>query len=63
MAAGKATGSVLEAAEGPEAAFDRALALTPPDGLVVVTGSLYLVGKIREGLKGEIYPEAEALPA
>jgi dihydrofolate synthase / folylpolyglutamate synthase len=63
LAAGKATGSAVEAAHDPEAALDRAFALTPPDGLIVVTGSLYLVGKVREGLKVKSYPEAEALPA
>ena len=47
LAAAKATGSTFEAAPDPAAALERALALTPPDGLVVVTGSIYLVGKIR----------------
>ncbi len=52
LAAAAATGSSCEAAPDPDAAIARALVLTPPDGLVVVTGSIYLVGKIRDGLIG-----------
>jgi dihydrofolate synthase / folylpolyglutamate synthase len=37
----------------PAAALDRARALTPPDGLVCVTGSLYLVGEVRGLLRAQ----------
>ena len=47
LAAGKATGSEMEAAANAGAALDRAFALTPSEGLVVVTGSVYLVGEVR----------------
>jgi dihydrofolate synthase/folylpolyglutamate synthase len=63
LLAAKVTGSDVEAALDPAAALERALALTPPDGLVVVTGSVYLVGKIRAGLVAENDCEAEALHA
>jgi dihydrofolate synthase/folylpolyglutamate synthase len=35
----------VEAVEGVPAAIDRALSLTPPNGSVLVTGSLYTVGE------------------
>ncbi len=41
----------------PDAAFDRALQLAGPAGLVVVTGSLYLVGALRE----RFYPKREVV--
>src|SRR5271165_3658542 len=44
LAAARATGSDVEAAEGAISAVERALQLTPANGLVVVTGSVYLVG-------------------
>jgi dihydrofolate synthase / folylpolyglutamate synthase len=50
LAAAAATGSVAEQAEGGIQALERALELTPPGGLVVVTGSLYLVGEVRPAL-------------
>jgi dihydrofolate synthase/folylpolyglutamate synthase len=34
--------------ENPDEAFDEALRITPPDGLIVVCGSLFLVGEIRQ---------------
>ena len=35
-------------------ALDEALRITPPDGLIVVCGSLFLVGEIRQALSAEI---------
>jgi dihydrofolate synthase/folylpolyglutamate synthase len=46
--AAEATGSPAEAASGPIDALERASTLTPANGLAVVCGSVYLVGKIRE---------------
>jgi dihydrofolate synthase/folylpolyglutamate synthase len=43
----------LEVADTGGEALARALAATPPDGEVVVTGSLYLVGQIRALLTAE----------
>lgn len=43
---------VLEA-ERPAEALRLALEITPPDGLLAVTGSLYLVGEVRELLLAE----------
>jgi dihydrofolate synthase/folylpolyglutamate synthase len=40
----------LEVASNVAEALARALAVTPPDGQVVVTGSLYLVGEARSAL-------------
>jgi len=47
LAAARITGSQVEAAVDAVNAVDRALQLTPVDGLVVVTGSVYLVGQVR----------------
>jgi dihydrofolate synthase/folylpolyglutamate synthase len=49
-AAAAPTGAVTLAAENPEDAMDKAFALTPADGLVVVTGSVYLIGELRTRL-------------
>ncbi|HEX3470016.1 MAG TPA: folylpolyglutamate synthase/dihydrofolate synthase family protein [Silvibacterium sp.] len=46
-AAGVATGVRMITAEGVRDALKQAWALTPVDGLVVVTGSIYLVGAVR----------------
>jgi folylpolyglutamate synthase/dihydrofolate synthase len=46
--AARAAGAGAEACESPEAALDAALATTPPAGTVLVTGSLYLVGRLRD---------------
>jgi hypothetical protein len=40
----------VEAAANSVSALERALLLTPADGLVVVTGSVYLVGEVRPTL-------------
>ncbi len=44
------TGIAGEFFEAPEAALARARAESPPEGLVVATGSLFLVGRLREAL-------------
>jgi dihydrofolate synthase/folylpolyglutamate synthase len=38
----------VEVIQDREAAVDRALALAGPDDVVVVTGSFFLVGEVRE---------------
>jgi dihydrofolate synthase/folylpolyglutamate synthase len=47
LAAARSTGSEAEAAADAISAVERALQLTPNDGLVVITGSVYLVGQVR----------------
>jgi dihydrofolate synthase/folylpolyglutamate synthase len=47
LAAARPTGSEVEAAADAVSAVERALHLTPAHGLVVVTGSVYLVGEVR----------------
>jgi dihydrofolate synthase / folylpolyglutamate synthase len=47
LAAARTTGSEVEAATGAVNAIERALRITPAQGLVVVTGSVYLVGQVR----------------
>lgn len=51
LAAARAMGSVVEAADSAETALKRAREITPPDGLVVVTGSVYLVGGLRDAVR------------
>jgi dihydrofolate synthase/folylpolyglutamate synthase len=53
LAAAETIGSAVEAATGAISAVERALQLTPIGGLVVVTGSLYLVGQVRSSLLAE----------
>jgi dihydrofolate synthase/folylpolyglutamate synthase len=50
LAAAQTTGSDVEPAAGAVKAVERALQLTPANGLVVVTGSVYLVGQVRTQL-------------
>ncbi|MGB7190750.1 MAG: Mur ligase family protein, partial [Acidobacteriaceae bacterium] len=50
--AAEATGVRVLMAEGPRQALAQAMAATPPEGLVVVAGSVYLVGGLREMLVG-----------
>ena len=45
--AAQSTGVNTYIASNPREALIKALALTPPDGLIVVTGSVYLVGELR----------------
>jgi dihydrofolate synthase / folylpolyglutamate synthase len=47
LAAGRTTGSDVEAATDAMSAVERALQLTPVHGLVVATGSVFLVGQVR----------------
>jgi dihydrofolate synthase/folylpolyglutamate synthase len=47
LAAAHTTGSEVEAAPDAISAVERALSLTPAHGLVVITGSVYLVGQVR----------------
>ncbi len=47
LAAAQATASEVSAAKDAVTAVERALQITPTNGLVVVTGSVYLVGEVR----------------
>jgi dihydrofolate synthase/folylpolyglutamate synthase len=47
LAAARTTGSDAEGAASAVSAVERALEVTPVHGLVVVTGSVYLVGQLR----------------
>jgi dihydrofolate synthase / folylpolyglutamate synthase len=58
MAAAAKTGAEAEPAADPASALERALNATPPSGLVVITGSAYLVGKLRSELMTMIFVEA-----
>lgn len=49
--AAEATGARVHSVVSPPEALVEALALTPPDGIVVVTGSVYLVGEVRSLLQ------------
>jgi dihydrofolate synthase / folylpolyglutamate synthase len=48
--AAAATGTTTLAVSNPIHALNEALEITPADGLVVVTGSVYLVGELRPAL-------------
>jgi dihydrofolate synthase/folylpolyglutamate synthase len=61
LAAARPTGSEVEAAVGAVSAVERALHLTPTNGLVVVTGSVYLVGEVRPLLLASRPAPTEAL--
>jgi dihydrofolate synthase / folylpolyglutamate synthase len=47
LAAARTTGSEVEAAASAANALERALQITPANGLIVITGSVYLVGQVR----------------
>jgi dihydrofolate synthase/folylpolyglutamate synthase len=47
IAAAEPTGVTVHTTEDPRAALEQAWAVTPVEGLVVVTGSVYLVGAVR----------------
>ncbi|MBV8672907.1 MAG: bifunctional folylpolyglutamate synthase/dihydrofolate synthase, partial [Acidobacteriaceae bacterium] len=47
VAAAEATGVRIYTADDAQSAIDQAWAVTPRDGLVVVTGSVFLVGAVR----------------
>jgi dihydrofolate synthase/folylpolyglutamate synthase len=61
LAAARTTGSEAEATSGAVGALERALVLTPLHGLVVVTGSVYLVGQVRARLVSEQTAPSEPL--
>jgi dihydrofolate synthase/folylpolyglutamate synthase len=61
LAAAETTGSEAEAAAEPVSALERALQLTPVNGLVVVTGSVYLVGQLRPRLMSETTTSVEPI--
>jgi dihydrofolate synthase / folylpolyglutamate synthase len=63
LSAGAATGADVIGAPNPEAALARAFELTPSNGLIVVTGSVYLIGKLREELTTAPFAAAETLRA
>ena len=50
-AAAVATGARSRTAASPREALAEAMTLTPPDGLVAITGSIYLVGELRGALQ------------
>jgi dihydrofolate synthase / folylpolyglutamate synthase len=52
LAAAHSVGSDVEAAASGDSALRRAIAATPAKGLIVVTGSVYLVGQLRPALIG-----------
>ena len=60
LSAAYATGSKVEAAVNGIKALERALEITPAHGLVVVTGSLYLVGQVRPMLVSQSAPAEPA---
>jgi dihydrofolate synthase/folylpolyglutamate synthase len=61
LQAAKTTGSDVEGAANALAAVERALKATPPHGLVVVTGSVYLVGEVRPKFANAHSAPAESL--
>ena len=61
LAAARTTGSEVESAPDAVSALDRALRITPANGLVVVTGSVYLVGQVRPLLMDSRPAPAEPL--
>ena len=60
LAAAHALDTPAHAAPHPQAALRQAEALTPVDGIIVATGSVYLVGELRALALAE-RPQAEAL--
>ena len=54
--AAKRLGIQVYAAPHPEAALAQALKVTPPDGLIIATGSLYLVGALRQLVLSQVSP-------
>jgi dihydrofolate synthase / folylpolyglutamate synthase len=63
LAAAQATGSEAETAPNAIDAVERGLQLTPADGLVVVAGSVYLVGQVRNRLLASRSAPAEPMRA
>jgi dihydrofolate synthase/folylpolyglutamate synthase len=52
VSSNQATGQVVHASD-PSEAISEALRLTPPDGVICVTGSLYLIGDVQSLLADE----------
>lgn len=50
LQAAETTGARTSTAANPREALDQAIGLTPPDGLIVVAGSVYLAGELRTRL-------------
>ncbi len=50
MAVASKVGTAASAASSPQVGFEDALRQTPPNGLLVCAGSVYLVGAVRDGL-------------
>jgi len=63
VAAARLTGSEVEVAEDAMSAVEQALHLTPTHGLVVVTGSVFLVGQVRPMLLTSAQVPTETLKA
>src|SRR3984957_6244533 len=61
LAAASTTGSEVEAAAGATGALECAFQLTPVNGLVVVTGSVYLVGQLRPRLVAGVAVSVEPI--
>jgi dihydrofolate synthase / folylpolyglutamate synthase len=61
LAAARTTGSEVESARDAVSALECALRITPANGLVVVTGSVYLVGQVRPLLMDSRPAPAEQL--
>jgi dihydrofolate synthase/folylpolyglutamate synthase len=61
LAAARLTGGEVEAAADPISAVGRAFQLTPAHGMVVVTGSVFLVGQVRTVLLASQPAPAETL--
>ena len=55
--AAEPTGTTMEEAPSPYDALDFAIKATPADGLIVVTGSVLLVGAVRNSLESRETPE------
>jgi dihydrofolate synthase/folylpolyglutamate synthase len=62
-AAGAETGADVRTAQNPEEALKLAFELTPSEGLIVVTGSLFLVGQLREKLASPPFAATETIRA
>jgi dihydrofolate synthase/folylpolyglutamate synthase len=61
LAAASTTGSDAEGVSSAVRAVERAIEVTPVHGLVVVTGSVYLVGQVRPMLVAARTPSTEPL--
>jgi dihydrofolate synthase/folylpolyglutamate synthase len=62
-AAAESLGIPAHAAQSPAHALKLAQTLTPPGGIVVATGSVYLIGELREHALLQAAPQPEEVPA